>query len=80
MVAERELAAKLGIEDPINCSIEKTHDRYNDALTYLAENQIHAVVATHNRESVAHMMAKMKELGIKKKGIFAFAQVFNSLS
>jgi cation transport regulator ChaC len=75
MVAERELAAKLGIEDPINATIQDTHKRYNNALTYLAENQIHAMVATHNRDSVAHMMAKMKELGIKKKGIFTFAHV-----
>jgi proline dehydrogenase len=55
MNSEKARAALLGIKDPINPTIDSTHEMYNQAISYLAENQdCSFIVASHNRDSINH--------------------------
>lgn len=73
MHLERSLAAQTGREDPIHATIEATHECYNLAVAtgmneMAAGNNVHVMVATHNRDSVAHATAMMDALRLPPSG------------
>ncbi|XP_021268659.1 proline dehydrogenase 1, mitochondrial-like [Numida meleagris] len=69
MEQERERAAKIGYEDPINPTYEKTNEMYHRCLDYVLEEIKHSrkanvMVATHNEDTVKFTLRRMMELGI----------------
>uniref|UniRef100_A0A8C2YDA1 Proline dehydrogenase n=1 Tax=Coturnix japonica TaxID=93934 RepID=A0A8C2YDA1_COTJA len=69
MEQERERAAKIGYEDPINPTYEKTNEMYHRCLDYVLEEIKHSrkanvMVATHNENTVKFTLRRMMELGI----------------
>ncbi|XP_031448019.1 proline dehydrogenase 1, mitochondrial-like [Phasianus colchicus] len=69
MDQERERAAKIGYEDPINPTYEKTNEMYHRCLDYVLEEIKHSrkanvMVATHNEDTVKFTLRRMMELGI----------------
>ncbi|XP_065594885.1 proline dehydrogenase 1, mitochondrial [Cyrtonyx montezumae] len=69
MEQERERAAKIGYEDPINPTYEKTNKMYHRCLDYVLEEIKHSrkanvMVATHNEDTVKFTLRRMMELGI----------------
>ncbi|KAJ3043867.1 hypothetical protein HDV00_003905 [Rhizophlyctis rosea] len=80
--SERERAEELGYADPVNSSLEDTHNAYNRAIDYLAEKlfaqkaaemdgsgdirPLSFVVASHNKESVNRAMAAMEKYGVAR--------------
>lgn len=80
MNSERERAARLGYESPVQDSIEASHKAYNDALTFVIEQQatlprvtdavrgLSLVVASHNHDSIDTTCALMNLNGISRSG------------
>lgn len=69
MDSEREHALLMGIDDPINDTIEATHDAYNSAIkVMLDEIQKNTgsalMIATHNEASILLAAQLMEERGI----------------
>ncbi|NXR15317.1 PROD dehydrogenase, partial [Semnornis frantzii] len=69
MEQERERAARIGYEDPINPTYEKTNEMYHRCLDYILEEIRHnrkasVMVATHNEDTVKFTLRRMMELGI----------------
>ncbi|XP_052545579.1 proline dehydrogenase 1, mitochondrial isoform X2 [Tympanuchus pallidicinctus] len=69
MDQERERAAKIGYEDPINPTYEKTNEMYHRCLDCVLEEIKHSrkanvMVATHNEDTVKFTLRRMMELGI----------------
>lgn len=72
MEQERERAATIGYEDPINPSFEATTAMYNKVLREVMmqiqmseKGRISVMVASHNEDTVRYTVEKMKEFGIK---------------
>ena len=70
MVQERKRAAELQLEDPIQPSIDATHDNYDKCVDYILQHIEIAdiMVATHNEQSVRYVESRMRELLIPAKG------------
>lgn len=70
MVQERKRALDHGYADPIQPSIEATHDNYNSCVELLLKNNDRAsfMVASHNETSTKLTASMMEELGIPKEG------------
>ncbi|KAM8992714.1 proline dehydrogenase 1, mitochondrial isoform 2-T2 [Ara ararauna] len=69
MEQERERAAQIGYEDPINPTYEKTNEMYHMCLDYILEEIKHSrkanvMVASHNEDTVKFTLRRMMELGI----------------
>ncbi|NXG08163.1 PROD dehydrogenase, partial [Sakesphorus luctuosus] len=69
MEQERERAAQMGYEDPINPTYEKTNEMYHRCLDYVLEEIKHrrkasVMVASHNEDTVKFTLHRMMELGI----------------
>uniref|UniRef100_A0A8D2MAS3 Proline dehydrogenase n=1 Tax=Zonotrichia albicollis TaxID=44394 RepID=A0A8D2MAS3_ZONAL len=69
MEQEKERAAQMGYEDPINPTYEKTNEMYHRCLDYVLEKikqrwKASVMVATHNEDTVKFTLHRMKELGI----------------
>ncbi|XP_071301910.1 proline dehydrogenase 1, mitochondrial isoform X4 [Agelaius tricolor] len=69
MEQERERAAQMGYEDPINPTYEKTNEMYHRCLDYVLEEikqrrKASVMVATHNEDTVKFTLRRMMELGI----------------
>uniref|UniRef100_A0A8C3GYU1 Proline dehydrogenase n=2 Tax=Corvus moneduloides TaxID=1196302 RepID=A0A8C3GYU1_CORMO len=69
MEQERERAAQMGYEDPINPNYEKTNEMYHRCLDYVLEEIKHSqkasvMVASHNEDTVKFTLRRMMELGI----------------
>ncbi|KFZ69426.1 hypothetical protein N338_04571, partial [Podiceps cristatus] len=69
MEQERERAAQIGYEDPINPTYEKTNEMYHRCLDYILEEIKHSrkanvMVASHNEDTVKFTLRRMVELGI----------------
>ncbi|NXO02944.1 PROD dehydrogenase, partial [Rhinopomastus cyanomelas] len=69
MEQERERAAKIGYEDPINPTYEKTNEMYHRCLDYILEEikrnqKVDVMVASHNEDTVKFTLRRMMELGI----------------
>ncbi|NXS14947.1 PROD dehydrogenase, partial [Neodrepanis coruscans] len=69
MEQERERAAQMGYEDPINPTYEKTNEMYHRCLDYVLEDIKHrrkasVMVASHNEDTVKFTLRRMMELGI----------------
>lgn len=82
MDSERESAKKLNIDDPINESLEKTHESYNNAIRLLLKDvkkysKTSIMIATHNEESILLASQIMKSLNIKpwSRNVY-FAQLY----
>ncbi|XP_060586851.1 proline dehydrogenase 1, mitochondrial-like [Ruditapes philippinarum] len=72
MEQERERAATIGYEDPINPSYEATTAMYNKVLREVMRQiqlqergRIAVMVASHNEDTVRYTVEKMKEFGVK---------------
>jgi len=72
MEQERERAASLGYEDPINPDYEATTAMYNKVLREAMrqiqmreKGKIAIMIASHNEETVRYTVEKMKEFGVK---------------
>uniref|UniRef100_A0A663LWK6 Proline dehydrogenase n=1 Tax=Athene cunicularia TaxID=194338 RepID=A0A663LWK6_ATHCN len=69
MEQERERAAQIGYEDPINPTYEKTNEMYHRCLDYILEEIKHSrkasvMVASHNEDTVKFTLRRMMELGL----------------
>uniref|UniRef100_A0A8C7ZLY4 Proline dehydrogenase n=1 Tax=Oryzias sinensis TaxID=183150 RepID=A0A8C7ZLY4_9TELE len=69
MDQERERAAEIGYDDPINPDYESTSRMYHRCLDYvldeIALNQRASVmVASHNEDTVKHTLRRMNQLGL----------------
>ncbi|XP_043830942.1 proline dehydrogenase 1, mitochondrial-like [Dromiciops gliroides] len=69
MAQERERAAEIGYEDPINPSYEATNTMYHRCLNYVLEEIKHngrasVMVASHNEDTVRFTIQRMEELGL----------------
>ncbi|XP_074776849.1 proline dehydrogenase 1, mitochondrial isoform X1 [Athene noctua] len=69
MEQERERAAQIGCEDPINPTYEKTNEMYHRCLDYILEEIKHSrkasvMVASHNEDTVKFTLRRMMELGL----------------
>ncbi|NXA12113.1 PROD dehydrogenase, partial [Sapayoa aenigma] len=69
MEQERERAAQMGYEDPINPTYEKTNEMYHRCLDYVLEEIKHrrkasVMVASHNEDTVKFTLRRMRELGL----------------
>ncbi|NXT78605.1 PROD dehydrogenase, partial [Zapornia atra] len=69
MEQERERAAQMGYEDPINPTYEKTNEMYHRCLDYILEDikqrrKANVMVASHNEDTVKFTLHRMVELGI----------------
>uniref|UniRef100_A0A8C5TS72 Proline dehydrogenase n=1 Tax=Malurus cyaneus samueli TaxID=2593467 RepID=A0A8C5TS72_9PASS len=69
MEQERERAAEMGYEDPINPTYEKTNEMYHRCLDYVLEEikcsrKASVMVASHNEDTVKFTLRRMMELGI----------------
>jgi hypothetical protein len=88
MVSERDRAQFLSLSDPINPSIETTHNSFNKAIEFLISSVAHSktspsqvqplrfVVASHNQNSIQHACNLMSQHQIDASdGTVAFAQL-----
>uniref|UniRef100_A0A3B1J3M9 Proline dehydrogenase n=1 Tax=Astyanax mexicanus TaxID=7994 RepID=A0A3B1J3M9_ASTMX len=69
MHQERQRAAEIGYEDPINPEYESTNRMYHRCLEYILEEISHnrmtnVMVASHNEDTVKFTLEKMNELGL----------------
>ncbi|XP_051829224.1 proline dehydrogenase 1, mitochondrial isoform X2 [Antechinus flavipes] len=69
MAQERERAAEVGYEDPINPTYGATNAMYHRCLNYILEEIKHQgrasmMVASHNEDTVRFTIQKMEELGL----------------
>ncbi|NWI62758.1 PROD dehydrogenase, partial [Todus mexicanus] len=69
MEQERERAAEIGYEDPINPTYEKTNEMYHGCLDYILKEikqsqKASVMVASHNEDTVKFTLHRMMELGI----------------
>ncbi|XP_044540444.1 proline dehydrogenase 1, mitochondrial-like [Gracilinanus agilis] len=69
MAQERERAAQVGYEDPINPTYEATNAMYHRCLNYVLEEIKHnnwasVMVASHNEDSVRFTIQRMEELNL----------------
>ncbi|KYO29466.1 proline dehydrogenase 1, mitochondrial isoform C [Alligator mississippiensis] len=69
MEQERNRAAQIGYEDPINATYENTSEMYNRCLDYILEEIKHnrkanVMVASHNEDTVKFTLRRMTELEI----------------
>lgn len=72
MEQERDRAATIGYEDPINPSYEATTAMYNKVLREVMRQiqlrergKIAVMVASHNEDTVRYTVEKMKEFGVR---------------
>ncbi|KAJ8364350.1 hypothetical protein SKAU_G00131810 [Synaphobranchus kaupii] len=82
MDKERKLANQERRPDPIHQSWEHTNDSYNGSLDIMLDlisqypQRYRIIVATHNEESVRHVVSRLAELGIDKQaGSVCFGQL-----
>ena len=88
MVSERQRALELGYNDPIHDTLRDTHDSYHSAVDLLlhemADNQnsalpsttaVEFMVASHNQESVQHVLEEMQRLGLPVDAGVYFGQL-----
>jgi len=75
MVEERALASKYNYEDPIQPTIEATHNNYNSNLEFVMANWIQGsrmIVASHNEHSVNLAKSLIKKYDINQtKGLIS---------
>uniref|UniRef100_A0AAR2KBX3 Proline dehydrogenase n=1 Tax=Pygocentrus nattereri TaxID=42514 RepID=A0AAR2KBX3_PYGNA len=69
MHQERQRAAEIGYEDPINPDYESTNRMYHRCLEYILEEINHnrkasVMVASHNEDTVKFTLEKMNEMGL----------------
>ncbi|XP_074062664.1 proline dehydrogenase 1, mitochondrial-like [Macrotis lagotis] len=69
MAQERDRAAEVGYEDPINPTYEATNVMYHRCLNYVLEEIKHdgrtsVMVASHNEDTVRFTIQRMEELGL----------------
>lgn len=79
MYGERERASKLGYSDPINDTIEDTHDSYHRGVDIALNNlgTVGVVIASHNEHTVEHSMQKVRDMKIDPKNPnVQFAQLY----
>eukprot|EP00884_Botryococcus_braunii_P003785 jgi/Botrbrau1/13407/Bobra.0082s0014.1 len=69
IVIERQRAASLGYEDPIQPSLEATHSNYNRcvalSLEAVANKEAELMVASHNQASIEEAVNVMKRLRLQ---------------
>ncbi len=71
MEQERDRAAKMGYEDPINVSYQATTDMYEASFIHCLEaikqnpGSVNIMVASHNEDTVRFAVRKMDEYGVK---------------
>ncbi|KAI4886379.1 hypothetical protein NFI96_017696 [Prochilodus magdalenae] len=77
MHQERQRAAEIGYEDPINPDYESTNRMYHRCLEYILEEINHnrranVMVASHNEDTVKFTLEKMNEMGLSpaEKSVF----------
>jgi proline dehydrogenase len=80
MVLERERAANLGIEDPIQPSLQATHDNYNGAVREVIGriakgDDIEIMIASHNQQSVETALECMNEHKLPPNSGIYFGQL-----
>ncbi|OXA52967.1 proline dehydrogenase 1, mitochondrial isoform X2 [Folsomia candida] len=88
MEQERQRAAEMGYEDPINPNFEATTEMYqrnvNEAMTRIKRmkeigdpKKICIMMATHNEDTVRFVIKNMKEYGIKRSDrLICFGQLY----
>lgn len=83
MESERELAEAVGDPDPIQPTIEKTHECYNNSVAYLLRHSaksdlnVEIMCATHNDESITKAIESMNDYGIdRRSSTLCFAQLY----
>ncbi|XP_078481244.1 hydroxyproline dehydrogenase-like [Ciona intestinalis] len=82
MVTEQQRALDEGYEDPICDGLDATHANYNGIVKNLLraisrKEKVHLMVASHNEDSVTHVVRRMKKLGIESnEGKVVFAQLY----
>ncbi|ODM98246.1 Proline dehydrogenase 1, mitochondrial [Orchesella cincta] len=88
MEQERQRAAGLGYEDPINPDFNATSDMYHKCMEegmrrikIMKETgrprNVSLMAATHNEDTVRHVIKKMKEYGIKRSDrVICFGQLY----
>ncbi|XP_020852205.1 proline dehydrogenase 1, mitochondrial [Phascolarctos cinereus] len=69
MTQERERAAEVGYEDPINPTYMATNEMYHRCLNHILEEIRHSswasvMVASHNEDTVRFTLQRMEELGL----------------
>ncbi|XP_027703290.1 proline dehydrogenase 1, mitochondrial-like isoform X2 [Vombatus ursinus] len=69
MTQERERAAEVGYEDPINPTYKATNEMYHRCLSHILEeiklnSRASVMVASHNEDSVRFTIQRMEELGL----------------
>ncbi|XP_072518496.1 proline dehydrogenase 1, mitochondrial [Salminus brasiliensis] len=72
MHQERQRAAEIGYEDPINPDYESTNRMYHRCLEYILEEISHnrmanVMVASHNEDTVKFTLEKMNEMGLSPR-------------
>ncbi|KAI5096402.1 proline dehydrogenase 1, mitochondrial isoform X2 [Silurus meridionalis] len=72
MHQERQRAAEIGYNDPINPDYESTNRMYHRCLEYVLEEIYHhrmanVMVASHNEDTVKFTLEKMNEMGISPR-------------
>jgi proline dehydrogenase len=83
MESERALAQRLQYPSPIQETIEKTHECYDDSVEFLLRHSVQTnqkleiMCATHNQESIEKAIRIMKALGVDKDdGTVRFGQLY----
>uniref|UniRef100_A0A3B3DFZ7 Proline dehydrogenase n=1 Tax=Oryzias melastigma TaxID=30732 RepID=A0A3B3DFZ7_ORYME len=81
MDQERERAAEIGYEDPINPDYEATSRMYHRCLDYLLDEialnrRARVMVASHNEDTVKHTLRRMNTLGLlPRENLVYFGQL-----
>lgn len=79
MEKERNRAAEMNYEDPIQPTKQATDDNYNAAIDFTINNpnRVSAFFGTHNEKSTELVMDKMKEKGLQNNDPhFYFGQLY----
>uniref|UniRef100_H2ZL45 Proline dehydrogenase n=2 Tax=Ciona savignyi TaxID=51511 RepID=H2ZL45_CIOSA len=82
--SEKSRAETQGYENPICDSLEATHDNYNEIVESLLRRisrnrngKIHVMVASHNEDSVTHVVKRLHDFGIDPmREAVIFAQLY----
>lgn len=80
MVLERQRARDLGLDDPIQPSMQHTHDNYNGAVSEVIArvargDQVEVMFASHNQGSVELALREMSQRGLGPDAPVYFGQL-----